>query len=98
MKNSLQLRFSGLLLTLVAGALLAAGPLHAATITVTSLADDGGAGQLRQAINTANGASGTTIVFENGVTGTIKLSATLQALPVILVSACDKIPLTFRLY
>jgi len=85
MKNSLQVRLSGLLLSVI-GAIVAAGPLRAATITVSSLADDGGAGELRQAIGTANGASGSTIVFKSGLTGTIKLSATLQALPVILVS------------
>jgi hypothetical protein len=54
--------------------LLAALPSIGATLTVTSLADDGTPGTLRTAI--ANAASGDTINF--GVTGTITLTSTLS--------------------
>lgn len=51
------------------------------TITVTSLADDGSSGELRAAINQANSdADGDTIVFSNGLTGTITLNSALPAI------------------
>ncbi len=51
---------------------------HAATFTVTSLADDGSTGTLRWAITQANSAAGAdTIDFANGLTGTITLTSNL---------------------
>lgn len=47
-------------------------PAHAATLTVTNL-NDSGAGSLRAVISAA--ASGDTIVFANGLTGTITLTS-----------------------
>ena len=85
MKHSQQASLSVLLLS-AAGMLLAAGPSRALTYTVTSLADDGGPGQLRAGIIAANASSGSTIKFQNGLTGTISLSPTLQALPAITVN------------
>jgi hypothetical protein len=67
------------------GVALAAGlPAEAATFTVTNLADSG-AGSLRQAILGANGASGAdTVVFQDGLTGTISLS-----LPLLVTDSVD---------
>ena len=65
---------------------LVAGPARCATYNVTSLADDGGPGQLRAAISAANANAGSTITFQSGLSGTITLSPTLQALPTILVN------------
>lgn len=50
-----------------------AAPSRAATYTVTSLADDGGAGELRAAITSANSVSGSTITFS--VSGKITLTS-----------------------
>ena len=59
----------------VLAALCAAPAAHAATFTVTSLADSG-AGSLRAAIVSANAAAGAdTITFQPGLTGTITLSS-----------------------
>ena len=56
-------------------ALCAVPAAHAATFTVTSLADSG-AGSLRAAITAANAAAGAdTIVFQPGLNGTITLSS-----------------------
>jgi hypothetical protein len=53
---------------------LTSQPVDAATIPVTNL-NDAGAGSLRQAIVDANGAAGTdTIIFQEGLTGTITLT------------------------
>ena len=49
----------------------------AATITVTSLADDGGPGEIRSAISTANASSGSTITFKSGLSGTVTLTSGL---------------------
>jgi hypothetical protein len=47
----------------------------AATLTVTSLADDGSPGTLRSAVEAANAAAGAdTIVFQSGLSGTIQLN------------------------
>lgn len=60
---------------LAVAALCAVPAAHAATFTVTSLADSG-AGSLRAAITAANAANGAdTIVFQPGLTGTITLSS-----------------------
>lgn len=75
---------SALLLSVVS-ALLVAGPARCFTYTVTSLADDGGPGELRAAMIAANASAGSTITFQSGLSGTITLSPTLQALPTILV-------------
>jgi hypothetical protein len=50
-------------------------PARAASFTVTNL-DDSGAGSLRQAIIDA--ASGDTITFDAGITGTITLASTIS--------------------
>ncbi len=50
-------------------------PARAASFTVTNL-DDSGAGSLRQAI--ADAASGDTITFDAGITGTITLASTIS--------------------
>ena len=76
---------SALLLS-VASAFLVAGPARCSMYNVTSLADDGGPGQLRAAISAANADAGSTITFQSGLSGTITLSPTLQALPIILVN------------
>jgi predicted outer membrane repeat protein len=56
---------------------ISAHPAHAATFTVTSLADDGSAGTLRWAVNQANAAAGVdTINFS--VSGTIILGSVLE--------------------
>ena len=47
-------------------------PAHAATLTVTKLADDNTAGTLRKAITDA--AAGDTITFQAGLTGSLKLT------------------------
>ena len=53
-------------------------PAMSATITVASLADDGGNGELRAAITQANSdAAGDTITFRNGLSGTILLTSAL---------------------
>ncbi len=75
---------SALLLSVVS-AFLVAGPARCSTYNVTSLADDGGPGELRAAISAANANAGSTITFQSGLSGTITLSPTLQALPTILV-------------
>jgi len=69
--------FTAILLLLVTIA-----PSHAqSTITVTSLADDGGPGELRAAINQANTDNdGDTITFANGLTGTIMLTSGLPTI------------------
>jgi hypothetical protein len=55
--------------------------VHAATFTVTSLADDGSHGTLRWAITQANSAAGADIIsFDNSVTGTITLTSNLPAI------------------
>ncbi|MEO7718295.1 MAG: FG-GAP-like repeat-containing protein [Capsulimonas sp.] len=84
MQHSRQAGISTLLLT-VASALFAASPSRALTYNVTSLADNGGAGQLRAGITAANASAGSTITFQKGLAGKIILSPTLQALPVITV-------------
>ncbi|BDI27967.1 hypothetical protein CCAX7_000180 [Capsulimonas corticalis] len=86
MKYSRRAGISTLLLS-VASALFAANPSRALTYNVTSLADDGGAGQLRTAITAANASAGSTITFQKGLSGKIILSPTLQALPTITVGA-----------
>ncbi len=50
----------------------------AAQTQVTSLADDGGAGELRQVL--ANAPAGATITFASGLTGTINLTSELPAI------------------
>ena len=56
-------------------AFCAAPAAHAATFTVTSLADSG-AGSLRAAIASANAAAGAdTIAFQTGLNGTVRLSS-----------------------
>ena len=50
-------------------------PVHAATLTVTSLADDNSAGTLRKAISDAKG--GDVITFQAGLTGTLTLNSQL---------------------
>ena len=62
--------FSLFALFAILATVFAAAPTHAATIAVTSLADDGGAGELRAAINQANtDGGGDTITFATGLTG-----------------------------
>ncbi|MBI5774316.1 MAG: right-handed parallel beta-helix repeat-containing protein, partial [Verrucomicrobia bacterium] len=69
-----------LLLTAVSLALALAGPVHAATFEVTSLADSG-AGTLRDAVTNANATAGAhTITFQSGLTGTINLDTVLPNL------------------
>jgi hypothetical protein len=64
---------AGLLAAVVLGlGFIAVDRARAATDTVTSLADDGGAGTLRSVI--ANASPGDTIVFQQGLSGTITLS------------------------
>jgi hypothetical protein len=46
-------------------------------LTVTSLADDGGSGELRTAISAANLTAGATITFKPGLSGTITLTDNL---------------------
>lgn len=62
------------ILTFILAILSAAGSLHGATFTVTSLAD-GGPGSLRQAVLDANAAAGADEIVFDGVTGTITLSS-----------------------
>jgi len=57
--------------------LAAATSSRAERITVTSLADDGGAGELRAAISAANASPGATITFQDGLSGTITLTSGL---------------------
>lgn len=57
------------------GAAIAGSPAQAAEFLVTNLADSG-PGSLRQAIDDANGAAGAdTIVFQDGLAGTIQLTS-----------------------
>jgi len=70
-------------LLLAVCALSLALPARAGTITVTSLADDGGSGELRAAIYEANQTTRSTIVFQNGLLGTIAITS---ALPQITLS------------
>ena len=84
MKSIQNAGVSALLLSVVS-AFLVASPARCSTYNVTSLADDGGPGQLRAAISAANADAGSTITFQSGLSGTITLSPTLQALPTILV-------------
>lgn len=72
----LQRRYSKLpLRAIVAGIILwFAASAYASTVTVTTLADSG-TGSLRASLAAAN--SGDTIVFSNGLTGTITLASTL---------------------
>ena len=84
MKQLHQVGISALLLSVVS-VLLAAGPAHCFTYNVTSLADDGGPGELRAAMIAANANAGSTITFQSGLSGAITLSPTLQALPTITV-------------
>jgi hypothetical protein len=71
------IRFSALLYRMVIACLIASGwacprPINAATITVLNLKDGLIAGTLRSAI--ANSLAGDTIVFSNGLSGTIFLT------------------------
>jgi len=59
---------------------LSASASGAATITVTSLADDGGAGELGAAITAANASPGSTITFASGINGTITLTSALPTI------------------
>ena len=55
--------------------------VHAATFTVTSLADDGSTGTLRWAMTQANSAAGADIIdFDNSLSGTITLLSSLPAI------------------
>ena len=55
-----------------------ATPAEAANFPVTSLADDGSAGTLRDALTSANAnADADTITFASGLTGTVTLAGTL---------------------
>src|ERR1700720_2004990 len=73
---SLLRRYSQCLLRVIAAGmiLLFAASAFASTDTVTTLTDSG-TGSLRAALAAAN--SGDTIVFSNGLTGTITLASTL---------------------
>ncbi len=66
----------------LAGLFLIPAAANATTYTVTNLSDSG-TGSLRAAITSANADPGSTIVFQSGLTGTIKLAS---ALPNITVS------------
>ncbi|MGO8672197.1 MAG: beta strand repeat-containing protein, partial [Capsulimonadaceae bacterium] len=67
-----------LVLLCLLSVLLAVTPACAqSTYTVTSLADDGGVGELRAAINDANANPGSTIAFQGGLWGTITLTSAL---------------------
>ena len=61
-------------------ACLCATSADASTITVTNLLDDGSVGSLREAIVTANSASGSTIAFQSGLSGIITLKSDLPAI------------------
>jgi hypothetical protein len=61
-------------------ALACASPARATAQVVTSLADDGGSGELRAAITAANASPGSTITFQSGLTGTITLTSALPAI------------------
>jgi hypothetical protein len=55
--------------------------VHAATFTVTSLADDGSPGTLRWAMTQANSATGADVIdFDNSLSGTIALTSNLPAI------------------
>jgi hypothetical protein len=57
------------------------GPVAAATIEVTSLADDGGTGTLREAITAANSTSGDDVItFASSLSGTITLTSALPTI------------------
>src|SRR5210317_584127 len=57
------------------------GPVAAATIEVTSLADDGAVGTLREAITTANLTAGDDVItFASGLSGTITLTSALPTI------------------
>lgn len=64
-------------------------PADASTITVTSLGDNGGAGQLRAAITTANAdGGGDTIAFPSGLSGTIVLNSALPTITQSMTIEC----------
>src|SRR5580692_8663196 len=56
------------------------GTVCGETLTVSSLADNNGAGELRAAITSANANPGSTIIFKSGLTGVIKLSSGLPTI------------------
>lgn len=63
-----------------------ASPLFAATFNVTNL-NDSGSGSLRAAIVSANASAGPdTVTFQNGLTGTITLTSTLEVTDSIAIT------------
>jgi len=65
----------------LAGLVLIPAAANATTYTVTNLSDSG-TGSLRAAITSANADPGSTIVFQSGLTGTIKLASSLPNITV----------------
>ena len=65
----------------LAGCLLIPAAANATTYTVTNL-NDSGVGSLRAAITSANTDPGSTIVFQSGLAGTIKLASSLPDITV----------------
>ena len=68
------------MLLMAVASLLAITPIYAATFVVTSLKDDNGTGELRWAIEQANGSPNSKITFHSGLSGTITLSRDLPAI------------------